>query len=226
MQEPSKDTKINEGVMKELTGGDPVQGRALYCESEIFEPQFKLVVCTNTLFEINSNDDGTWRRIRICDFMSKFIDDNEVHSDDTPYVFKKDKSLKERLPLLAPIFMSMLVKRVFETDGVVEDSDIVLSASNKYRQGQDHIAAFVNEMISVTGNINDKIIKKEVMNQFKLWFQDSQGNKNMPKGSEICEYMEKKFGKYPTSKNSKEAGWRGIKYLYPDQNDDIDDMAK
>ena len=67
-----KETKINEGIMKELTGGDPVQGRALYCESEIFEPQFKLVVCTNSLFEINSNDDGTWRRIRICDFLSIF----------------------------------------------------------------------------------------------------------------------------------------------------------
>ena len=74
MQEPSKGDKINEGIMKEITGGDPIQGRALFKDTITFIPQFKLVVCTNTLFDIKSNDDGTWRRIRVCDFMSKFLD--------------------------------------------------------------------------------------------------------------------------------------------------------
>ena len=69
MQEPSRGDKINEGIMKELTGGDPLQGRALFKDSVIFVPQFKLAVCTNHLFDIPSNDDGTWRRIRVCDFM-------------------------------------------------------------------------------------------------------------------------------------------------------------
>lgn len=213
MQEPSKETKINEGIMKELTGGDPVQGRALYCESEIFEPQFKLVVCTNSLFEINSNDDGTWRRIRICDFLSKFIDEDEVHTDDTSYVFKKDKGLKEKLPILAPIFMSMLVDIAFETEGVVSDSEIVMAASNRYRQGQDHITAFINEMVIKTGNSNDRIKKTELTNQFKIWYQESQGSKNMPKGAELYEYMEKKYGKVKCT------GWHGIKINYQEETD-------
>ena len=59
MQEPSKGDKINEGIMKEITGGDPIQGRALFKDTVTFMPQFKLVVCTNTLFDIKSNDDGT-----------------------------------------------------------------------------------------------------------------------------------------------------------------------
>ena len=50
MQEPCKGEKINEGIMKEITGGDPIQGRALFREAVTFIPQFKLaVVCTNTL---------------------------------------------------------------------------------------------------------------------------------------------------------------------------------
>ena len=65
MQEPSKGDTINEGIMKEITGGDPIQGRALYKDTITFVPQFNLVVCTNTLFDIKSNDDGTWRRIRV-----------------------------------------------------------------------------------------------------------------------------------------------------------------
>ena len=218
MQEPSKDTKINEGIMKELTGGDPVQGRALYCESEIFEPQFKLVVCTNSLFDITSNDDGTWRRIRKCDFLSKFVDEGETHTDDTEFVFTKDKSLKDRLPELAPVFMSMLVKRTFETGGVVEDCDIVLEASNKYRKGQDHIAAFVSEMVVKTGNTKDIIKKTEISNQFKLWYQDGQGGRKMPKGQELHDFMDKKFG------HQKQAGWVGVKINYPEKGDEIDEL--
>ncbi len=56
MQEPSKGDKLNEGIMKEITGGDPLQGRALFKDCVTFIPQFKLVVCTNTLLDIGSND--------------------------------------------------------------------------------------------------------------------------------------------------------------------------
>ena len=34
MQEPSKGDRINEGIMKEITGGDPIQGRALFKDSQ------------------------------------------------------------------------------------------------------------------------------------------------------------------------------------------------
>jgi len=219
MQEPSKDTKINEGIMKELTGGDPVQGRALYCESEIFEPQFKLVVCTNSLFDITSNDDGTWRRIRKCDFLSKFIDEGEEHTDDTEFVFMKDKSLKDRLPELAPVFMSMLVKKTFETNGVVTDCDVVMSASNKYRKGQDNIAAFVSERIIKTGNPEDKIGKKGLMEDFKLWFSQENSGKKIPKGQELYDYLDKKFGQH----NQK--GWVGITFIHPeDELDPVEEL--
>jgi putative DNA primase/helicase len=220
MQEPSKGVKLNEGIMKELTGGDPIQARGLYSESEIFDPQFTLVVCTNNLFDIESNDDGTWRRIRKCDFISKFIDEGETYNDESEYIYVKDKSLKDKLPFLAPIFASMLVKIAFETDGNVPDCEYVLNASNKYRIGQDHIAAFVSENIVKTGDAKDRIKKQELANQFKYWFTQEQGNnKKMPKGEELYMYMDKKFG------SQKPTGWHGVKILYPDDNvDQIDDL--
>ena len=216
MQEPSKGVKLNEGIMKELTGGDPIQGRALYCESETFEPQFNLVVCTNNLFDIESNDDGTWRRIRKCDFVSKFIDEDEPHTDETPYIYPKDKTLKDKLPLFAPVFASMLVNIAFETEGNVVDCEYVLSASNKYRNRQDHIAAFVLENIVKTGDNKDRIKKQELAAHFKEWFIQEQGNKKMPKGEEIYMYMDKKFGFH------KQTGWHGVKILYHD--DDINQL--
>ena len=214
MQEPTKGVKLNEGIMKELTGGDPIQARGLYSESEIFEPQFNLVVCTNNLFDIESNDDGTWRRIRKCDFLAKFIDEGEEHTDDTPYVYIKDKDLKDKLPSFAPVFASMLVKRAFETDGMVENCETVNKASMKYRNGQDHIAAFVNNRIEKTGNKTDRINKRGVSEEFKIWFQQEQGARKVPRGEELFNYMEKKFGHYT------DKGWLGIRFIQPEEEDE------
>jgi P4 family phage/plasmid primase-like protien len=218
MQEPSKGVKLNEGIMKELTGGDPLQARGLYSESEIFDPQFSLVVCTNNLFDIESNDDGTWRRIRKCDFKSKFIDEGETYNDETPYIFTKDKSLKDKLPSLAPVFASLLVERAFKTGGVVEDCETVLQASNKYRNGQDHITAFIQEMIVRTNDNKDKIGKGGVMTGFKTWFEQSQGSRKVPKGEELYEAMNKKFG----IPNTKDGKWHGLKFVEPEGEDDDD----
>ena len=214
MQEPTKGCKLNEGIMKELTGGDPIQARGLYSESEIFEPQFSLVVCTNNLFDIESNDDGTWRRIRKVDFLSKFIDEGETFNDKTSYIYTKDKSLKDKLPSMAPVFASILVKRAFETNGIVEDCETVLNASNKYRKGQDHIAAFVGDKVLKTGNERDRIKKTELKKEFDMWFQETQGSRKVPKGEELYEYMNKKYGQ------CKSTGWYGVQIIYPEEEED------
>jgi putative DNA primase/helicase len=224
MQEPSKGVKLNEGIMKELTGGDPIQARGLYSESEIFEPQFKLVVCTNNLFDIDSNDDGTWRRIRKCTFPSKFVDDGEHYEDDTPYVFKKDKSLPEKLHILAPVFASMLVKRAFETEGEVKDCPEVVAASNKYRQNQDCIRAFIDEKIikiDDKSNVNGVIgVGKQSLNTvFKDWFALNYGSKP-PKLIELEEAITKKYGK----RNEKTKKWDNIMIRQEEEEDVMNEI--
>ena len=119
--------------------------------------------------------------------------------------------MKDKLPSLAPVFASMLVKRAFETNGIVEDCDTVLNASNKYRKGQDHISAFISEKIIKTHNAKDKIGKRGLQEGFKQWFEVTQGSRKSPKGEELFEYMNKKFGK-PRPK-----GWYGVQFFEPDE---------
>jgi P4 family phage/plasmid primase-like protien len=218
MQEPSKDAVINEGIMKELTGGDPLQARALYSESEIFIPQFSLVVCTNALFEVRGGDDGTWRRMKLVDFVSKFISEGEFHTDDTTHVFPKDKSLKEKLPTWAVVFISMLVKRAFETDGEVIDCGEVKAASNKYRQSQDCIAGFIADKIEKE---QGKSVGKKLLNDvFKEWFQMNYGNRKAPKLMELEEAMNKRFETKAEGK-SETRKWINIKIK--SDTDELDD---
>lgn len=214
MQEPSKDAVINEGILKELTGGDPLLGRALYCDSEIFIPQFSLAVCTNALFEIKSNDDGTWRRMKLVDFLAKFISEGENHTDNTPYVFPKDKSLKEKLPKWAPIFISMLVKKACETDGEVKDCPEVVSASNKYRQSQDALSGFITDKIIKIDNPYG-VNQMSLNNAFKEWFQMNYGNRKAPKLSELVDAITTKFG----NKTAKTNKWYTFKIKEEDNDE-------
>jgi phage/plasmid-associated DNA primase len=218
MQEPSKDAVINEGIMKELTGGDPIQARALYSDSEIFIPQFTLAVCTNALFEIKSNDDGTWRRMKLVDFIAKFVSEGEIHTDNTQYVFPKDKSLKEKLPQWAPVFMSILVKRACETEGEVKDCSEVVAASNKYRQSQDCITGFISEKIIKVAS--GTVGKQSLNTVFKDWFQVNYGNRKPPKLSELEDIMNKKFG----NRNPLTNKWINIKIKQDEEQNDLEDI--
>jgi P4 family phage/plasmid primase-like protien len=215
MQEPSKGEKINEGIMKEITGGDPIQGRALFKESVTFIPQFKLVVCTNTLFDIKSNDDGTWRRIRVCDFMSKFLenpyeDEEKFPKQDYPYQFSIDKKIDEKFAKWAPILASILVNMTYNNLGVVRDCQIVLGSSDQYREGQDYLTEFCKEKLRKTQG--GKVKKTELWEVFKQWYNINYG-KGLPKARELNDFMDKRYGKYNTK-------WSNICINYDDDEEE------
>ena len=220
MQEPSKGDTINEGIMKEITGGDPIQGRALFKETITFIPQFKLVVCTNVLFDIATNDDGTWRRIRLCDFMSKFTDspynnEEKFPKENFPYQYLIDKKIDEKFEVWAPLLMSMLVNIAFETQGNVKDCSIVMAGSDKYREGQDYLTEFAKEKIM--RKHDGKIKKTELLEEFKNWFIMHYGRNNLPNGKEITDYMNKKYGKCNRGK------WFNVEINYEEESDIEDD---
>jgi P4 family phage/plasmid primase-like protien len=219
MQEPSKGDKINEGTLKEMTGGtDPIQARALFKDTVTFIPQFKLVVCTNTDFQDTSNDDGTWRRMRYINFMSKFLenpyqDDIKFPKSECPYQFPLDKKLEERFDTWAPVFMSALVQKAYENMGLVKDCHSVMANSEKHREGQDYFTGFAKDKIRQKEGANVK--KTELYEEFKKWYIQNYG-KDIPKGKELNEFMDKRFGIHTKT------GWRNIEIIY--ENEDQDEM--
>lgn len=210
MQEPSKGDKINEGIMKELTGGDPIQCRALFKDSVTFTPQFDLVVCTNTLFDIVSNDDGTWRRLRKVDFESKFTDnpfnDPRFPKKQYPHQFQVDSKIDEKFKVWAPILLSMLVSIAYRTQGKVKDVTPVISATQEYRKEQDIYLEFHNEYIDSKPSRNGGGLKIQDLNRkYRDWLRDC-GHGEKENIKELRKYFERQYGKYPTK------GWTQISY--------------
>jgi P4 family phage/plasmid primase-like protien len=183
MSEPSTDTVLNEGIMKEITGGDPLTGRALYMESETFIPQFSLACATNLDISITSNDDGTWRRIQVCNHPSKFIDADKIQLRDGDELdeeakpiqvpandleFIKDKNLKSRFATLKVPFLGLLVKTAFENKGIVESCEMVDNDTQTYRYNQNRFQQFIKE--NIIEDDNSTLNKVVIGNSAKDWF--------------------------------------------------------
>ena len=218
MQEPKKGDKMNEGIMKQLTGKDPITGRGLFVPKPLtFIPQFKLVVTCNNLLEVNSMDHGTWRRIRAVPFKSLFTE-NPVQDDEMkPYQFAIDPFIDEKFDSWKEVFMAMLVKRVCETEGIVKDCEIVTERSDQYRNEQDSISSFVKNMI--VKEEGGQITKTGINQAFKLWFNDNIGGGKQPAIRELHEYMDTHFGK-PVTKV-----WKGVNiFIDRTENDDVNEL--
>jgi len=211
--EPTKKEELNEGAMKQLTSGlDRIQARGLYSKRPIeFKPQLKLILCCNILLKVNSNDHGTWRRIRSVPFKSLFTQTPVKTDPNKPYQYKIDPTLEHRLKDWKEIFMAMLVDIAFETDGYVDDCDIVLNSSKEYQNGQDNISSYVNERIVEDP---DGTIKKRDLNaDFNSWYSSTYSMKPPP-AKEVHDYLDKLY------KRSKNSSWKGIRISY---DEDIED---
>lgn len=212
MQESSVRDKINEGPMKELTGGDEIQCRGLYKSPISFIPQFKLVMATNNLPGMDGKDEGTWRRIRACEFKSKFI---ETPNPESKYEFKVDKNLDEKFEAWKPVFVSLLVDRAFVTKGNVLDCKMVLVNSEKYRKDQDYLAAFASSYIRIEPC--GKIREPELYEVFTDWYKVLYG-KQLPKGKELFEYVTRSYANVP-GVSKKLNVWNGLSIVSPDIDD-------
>jgi len=197
MQEPSKGDRINEGIMKQVTGGDPIQARAPYMIQTLsFVPQFKLVVCSNEFMEIRSNDHGTWRRVRVVDFESLFTETPRTDDPSKPYQFLLDKKLKERFVEWAPVFAAMLVQRAYETKGNVTDCAKVLSSSLQYRERENYISEFLQESVEASTVPGAAVTKTRLRTEFREWFHQTQGGNYKSKlFNDVLAEMERRYGK-------------------------------
>jgi P4 family phage/plasmid primase-like protien len=218
MAETTKGAKLDEGTMKLFSGGDEIPFRKLFGEAETFNPQFKMVLMTNSDLEITANDDGTWRRLRYVDFLSKFTNNpyanSEFNREEYPYQYQIDENLKNKFTTWAPVFMSMLVERAYKTEGYVKDCPTVLRASKKKREENDYLAAFARDTIRRKEGVRG-IKKTELLEVFKTWYENNNpGTKTIPKAKEVVDYMNLKFGE--CSKN----GWRNTEIIYDNNSDD------
>jgi P4 family phage/plasmid primase-like protien len=209
IQEPSRTEVIQDGLLKELSTEKYLQGRGLYCDPETFLAQFSLGICLNTLLEMPSNDDGTWRRIRVVLFESKFVGVGENHTTESKYMYEKDPDMEQKIERWGATLGSMLVDLAFQTHGKLERCEKVEAASKSYRESQDILAAFINERVAVdtTSSPPASIKQGQLLREFTDWCKECRRGSRTPKPQELYEVMNKRFGE------PKNGFWMGLRII-------------
>lgn len=203
MQEPGESEKINIGLMKELSGGDRILVRGLFKEPIEFKPQFTMIMTCNEMPEVPSDDGGTWRRIRVIEFLSKFV---EKPDPNNKLEFPLDIELMEKIDRWADTFISMLIAHHKEIDPKnISEPWEVRKATESYKKNNDIIGQYVNEKMEKTDNDSDVLQLNRVYLDFKIWCgQILPKGKKVPDRGQFKVYVEKTFGIYPTNGR----GWR------------------
>lgn len=67
-EETEQDRRMNEALVKKLTGGDTIRARLLYGEPFDFQPTHKLWMFGNHKPTIRGTDKGIWRRVKLVPF--------------------------------------------------------------------------------------------------------------------------------------------------------------
>jgi len=197
--------------MKQLTSGiDMMSGRALFKDLVEFRPQCHPVICANNLPSVQATDEGTWRRIKIVEFVSYFTEKPEHGNPFRPYQFLLVANFDKKIEEWKEIFLAMLIEKAMETGGKVRSCEMVERASNEYRAKQDVISEFITEM--VVPDIHAKISKSEVQQHFNTWYRGAYGITNIPPITDVHESLDRHFGNY----NRPQKGWLGVK-LVPDK---------
>jgi P4 family phage/plasmid primase-like protien len=194
MQEPDEKEPINTSRMKQFSGEDLIEARALFQNQEKFRATGKLFMMTNKLPPINSMDYGTWRRVRAVPFKSKFI--SQDHPDwGKPNHFLKDKEYEKKLHPCREVFFSWLV-HLYETEYLVHGLEPVPAAVKKetddYREGFDSFAKFRNDRIERAPG--EKTLFKHIANAYREWLADGNrtGSRLAPK--ELEKRLNSEFG--------------------------------
>ena len=210
-EETEEGTTINVAKMKELTGGNKITARKLFEDIEEFKPQAHWFLVCNNLPKITSDDGGTWRRVRVIDFISSFVDDpKDPMYEGNPYVYERDEHIGEKLYECREAFFSHLYHYYYmeyKKLGCIKEPSEVMMKTNSYRQENDLFFQYIKERI--VRNPTSIIKITEVYGDFKYWFKESGIDAKIPAQKEFKVYFEKKFGSHGTYAN-KNAGWKGI----------------
>jgi len=205
--EPEYGDTLKTGIIKAFSGGDTIIARELYKAPISFKLQASMFMCCNDLPNVNSIDGGTFRRLRVIEFKSRFCD-NPIKANE----FKIDPTIKDKIKKWRPYFMSILLhyfelyQEEVKINGKIEEPEEVKIATSKYKADNDRFNEYITECLTEVSDGFENI--KSIYNNFMKWWAENYSNTRTPDIKELRKSLKIKFGEEIEKYNS-----NGIKQI-------------
>jgi P4 family phage/plasmid primase-like protien len=175
MKEPDEGEPINSARMKQFSGEDLVEARGLFKDQERFKIRGKIFMACNRLPPMHSMDGGTWRRIRVIPFDSRFLATEDPMIDPSRNIYPRDDMMDEKLKSWRVPFFSLLV-HYYETKycphGIKKTPSIVLQACENYKGNFDSFGKFIKGRIRKVIGYDDPPQFKDMWKAYKNWHME------------------------------------------------------
>lgn len=160
--EPDQGQQLQEGLIKELTGGEPIMVRSLNENFITVYPFFKLTMSGNHRPEIRGGDDGIWRRVMLIPF------EVQIPAEE------RDPDLGRKLWEERDGILNWLVDglREYLAHGL-QIPDQVRAATAEYREDSDPLATFLVQICAVTGDPSHSMRAKDLQEAFAFWLDET-----------------------------------------------------
>jgi len=157
--ETKANTRMNEHVIKALTGGETLSGERKYAQPFTFRPTAKIWLGVNHNPTVSDDTFGFWRRVRLIPFNRTFSGDAD------------DRELRDTLRQEAEGILAWAVRGCirWQEDGLIAPS-IVLQATKNYEMEEDPLTEFLQQ---TTKNDPDSVVLFSALYaEYKVWAKD------------------------------------------------------
>jgi P4 family phage/plasmid primase-like protien len=166
VSEPAQGSTLNEGLIKQVTGEDPVDARHLNKGFFTFLPSFKMTISGNNKPKVKDTTDGIWRRMQLVPWAVVLPKD------------QIDLKLKDRM---RDNEGSGILNRLLEglcdwrENGLIEP-DAVRNATQAYRDKSDELGRFLSQCCEVGGDGKEVRVRvSDLYALYQAWAKASEG---------------------------------------------------
>jgi putative DNA primase/helicase len=168
--ETTQDDRLDEEMIKNLTGGDTLRARRMREDEWAFQPTWTAFMHSNHRPRIRGTDEGIWRRVRL------------IPWNVTIPPHERDEHLAAKLAAEAPGILNWIIAGALDWhERGLDEPATVLTATDEYRRGEDHLGRFLHDVID-TSDDTRYITAKDLRAAYETWCDDVAESPWKPQG--------------------------------------------
>lgn len=156
--ESNESGKIDEGLIKRLTGGDKITARFLHKNEITYTPEFKIWMATNYKPIVQNNDSAIWQRLVV------------IPMDNVVPASKADVNLTNKLKAEINGILNWAIEgyRMYKKHGLRKsEPDAIKSQRNSYHNEMDIVGRFIDECCMLDSQASVK--SSDIWDVYKIW---------------------------------------------------------